>query len=141
MRLTWKRDGIATVLLAVILVFYGFLVAAGGLSLGSGGSLVGVVDPTGMAALALIVGVLAAVIGGWIVLRATDAIRYVTGGLALVSAVLGVLALVGENIFSSDVWYAVLGAFIGTIVLLWAVATGRHAGLFGGSGAASPTPV
>jgi hypothetical protein len=133
MRLTWK-DGVATLLFAAIVVPYGFYLAWGGFTLignGEGGTAVGILDPTGMAALGLVLGVVAAAVGGWIVLSETALLGYLTGGLGLFAAVLGALALIGENLFNNaTVWESVLGGFVATIVLLWAIAIGRHSGLF-----------
>ena len=57
--------------------------------------------PTGMSGLALVLGDIAAIVGGWIILSEGTVVRYVTGGLGLLSTVLGVLALVGENLFNN----------------------------------------
>jgi hypothetical protein len=141
MRLTW-RDGLATVLFAVIVVPYGFYLAWGGISFiqdSAGNTTLGLLDPTGMSGLALVLGAAAAVVGGWIVLAEGNVLRYVTGGLGVISLILGLLALVGENIFNNaSVWEGVLGAFIATIVLLWGVAIGRHAGLVGDGSTHAP---
>lgn len=130
MRLTW-RDAVATLLFAIIAAAYvGYLISGGFTVLGTG---FGILDPTGMSALGLVLGAIAAIVGGWIVLREGTALAYLTGGLGIVSAVLGVLALVGENLFNNGtLWETVLAAFIGSIVLLWGIATGRHAGMVAG---------
>lgn len=134
MRLTW-RDGLSTLLFGTIAVVYGFYLAWGGVSFledSAGNTTLGILDPTGMSGLALFLGIIAALVGGWIALGVGNTVRYITGGLGLVSLVLGVLALLGENLFSSAyVWEGVLGAFIASIVLLWGIAIGRHAGFFG----------
>jgi len=123
MRLTWK-DAVATLLFAAIAVAYaGYL---------AWGSMPFIQDPTGMAGVGLVLGAIAAYVGGWIVIRAGNALRYLTATLGLVSLALGVLALVGENLFSATVWEYVLGGFIAGIVLLWGIAIGRHSGLVGG---------
>lgn len=127
MRLTW-RDAAATLLFAVIAVTYISYLVTGGFTLFGIG--VGIMDPTGMSGLALILGLVAALVGGWVVLREGNGLAYLTGGIGAVSAVVGLLALVGENLFNNrTVWETVLAAFIVGIALLWAVATGRHAGL------------
>ena len=132
MKLGW-RDAVATLLVAAIAVPYAFYLASGPLTLiqdSNGGTAVGIMDPTGMAGFALVLGVIAAIVGGWIVVGEGALLRYVTGGLGIVSAVLGVLALVGENLFNNaTVWESVLGGFIASIVLLWGIAIIRHAGL------------
>lgn len=129
MKLTWK-DAVATLLFGLVGAAYIGYLAGGFTVLGTGA---GIMDPTGMSAFALVLGIVAAIVGGWVVLREGAALAYVTGGLALVSATLGVLALIGENLFNNGtVWETVLAAFIGSIVLLWGIATGRHLGLLTG---------
>jgi|SRR5579884_1817874 len=132
MGLTW-RDGVAALLVAAIVVPYlGYL---------SWGGVPFVQDPTGMSAVGLILGAVAAYVGGWIVLRAGEARRYLTCGLGLLSLVLGVLGLVGENLFAGNraIWEGVLAGFVASIVVLWGVAIGRHAGLLGGGETPTPT--
>lgn len=135
MKLGWK-DGVATLLFAAIAVPYAFYLFSGPFTLiqdSNGGTALGILDPTGMSGLALVLGVLAALVGGWIVLDEGRLTEIVTGGLGLISATLGVLALVGENLFNNTtVWDSVLGAFIASIVLLWGIAITRHAGLLEG---------
>lgn len=132
MKIGW-RDAVATALFAVIAVTYGFYLALGGISLiqdANGVTTFGLLDPTGMSAFALVLGIVAAAVGGWIVFAGSATARYVTGGLGLLSAALGVLALIGENIFTNaTLWESVLAAFIGSIVLLWGIAIGRHSGV------------
>jgi ABC-type uncharacterized transport system permease subunit len=130
MKLTW-RDAVATLLFAVIAAAYvGYLVSGGFTVFGIGA---GIMDPTGMSALGLVLGMIAAFVGGWIVLHEGSGLAYLTGGLGVVSVALGLLTLVGENLFNNaTVWETVLAAFIGSIVLLWGIATGRHAGLVAG---------
>lgn len=141
MRLGWK-DAFATVLFAAIVVPYAFYLALGGVTFiqdSSGGTAFGILDPTGMSGVGLILGAIAAVVGGWIVLSEGTAVRYLTGGLGLLSAVLGILALVGENLFNNaTVWESVLGAFIASIVLLWGVAIVRHSGIVRGGETHAP---
>jgi len=123
MRLTWK-DAVATLLLAAIVIPYaGYL---------AWGSMPFIQDPTGMAGAGIVLGAIAAYVGGWIVIRTGNAMRYLTATLGLVSLALGLLALAGENLFSATVWEYVLGAFIASIVLLWGIAIGRHSGLDSG---------
>jgi hypothetical protein len=141
MKLGWK-DAVATLLFGAIVVPYAFYLALGGITFiqdSNGGTAFGILDPTGMAGLALVLGGIAAIVGGWIVLGEGTVVRYVTGVLGVVGAVLGVLALVGENIFgtasvwftNASLWETVLGGFIASIALLWGVAITRHAGLVG----------
>ena len=124
MRLTGK-DGVATLLFVAIIVPYiGYL---------AWGSVPFIQDNTGMAGLALILGVVAAVVGRWIALGEGTVVRYLTAGIGIVSLGLGILALVGENVFNDvTVWNSVLAGFIGTIAVLWAFAIARHAGLISG---------
>lgn len=141
MKLGW-RDAVATVLFAAIAVPYAFYLANGPITFiqdSNGGTAFGIMDPTGMAGLALVLGVIAALVGGWVELGEGVVTRYVTAGLGLVSAVLGILALVGENLFNNTtVWDGVLGAFIASIVLLWGIAITRHAGLVSGGQTHAP---
>ena len=144
MKLTW-RDGVATVLVAALGIVYGFYLAWGGISLitdASGNTSVGILDPTGMAGVGLVVGAIAAVAGAWIVIGRDSITSWVTGGLGIVSAVLGVLALVGENLFDATTWEFVLAGFMASLAVLWAVAIARHMGLGGTApqGRAGMTP-
>jgi hypothetical protein len=135
MKLGWK-DVAATVLLAAIVVPYGIYLANGPITFiqdGNGGTAFGLLDPTGMAGWALVFGVIAAMVGGWIAFGEGVVTRWATGGLGVLSAALGVLALVGENLFNNTtVWESVLAAFVASIVLLWGVAITRHAAESGG---------
>jgi len=141
MKLTWK-DGLATLLFGALAVVYGFYLAWGGISFiedSAGNTSVGILDPTGMAAVGLFVGIIAALVGGWIALAAGTVTRYVTAGLGLLSLVLGVLALIGENLFNNaTLWEGVLGAFMASIALLWGIATARHAGFASGGATQAP---
>lgn len=141
MKLGWK-DALATVLFAAIVVPYAFYLALGGVTFiqdANGGTAFGILDPTGMAGLGLILGAIAAAVGGWIVLGEGAVLRYLTGGLGILSLVFGVLALVGENLFNNaTVWESVLGAFIASIVLLWAIAITWHSGLVHGGETPAP---
>ncbi|HZU71498.1 MAG TPA: hypothetical protein VE990_01885 [Acidimicrobiales bacterium] len=131
MGLAW-RDGVATLLVAAIVVPYiGYL---------SWGSVPFIQDPTGMSAVGLILGAVAAYVGGWIALQVGDAMRYLTGGLGLLALVLGVLGLVGENLFAGNwvTWEGVLAGFMASIVALWGIAIGRHAGFLGGGETQTP---
>lgn len=132
MKLTW-RDGLATVVFAAIVVPYALYLYWGALSLvtdSAGKTTLGLMDPTGMSAFALILGVVAAWVGGWIAFAEGTVTRFWTVSLGIVSLVLGVLALVGENLFSSSTaWDGVLASFIAGIVLLWGYALARHSGV------------
>jgi hypothetical protein len=130
MKLTW-RDAVATLLFAVIAVTYAAYLYFGGFTLFNMG--VGILDPTGMAGLGLIVGIVAAVVGGWITFGEGVFATYATAVVGLITAALGVLALFGENLFNNaGVWETVLGGFIAGIVLLWGYAVARHWGIVGG---------
>jgi len=133
MKLTW-RDGLATILLAAIIVPYGLYLYWGGLSLitdSAGNTTLGLMDPTGMSGFALVLGLIAAWTGKWIAFAEGSVVRYWTLGLGIVAAILGALALFGENLFSSTtVWESVLGGFVASIVLLWGYAIARHSGIF-----------
>lgn len=119
MRITGK-DAIASVLVAAIVIFYIGYVANGSMPL--------VQDPTGMAAVGLILGAVAAAIGGWIALHEGRVAEITTGALGIVSAVLGILALLGEHVFSATASQWVLGAFMAGVVTLWALSLVRHSG-------------
>jgi hypothetical protein len=86
-------------------------------------------DATGMAAVGLIFGIAAAAIGDWVVTHAGDFLRNLTVGVAAVSAVLGLGALVSENLLDATTREIVLGAFMVTIVAQWGLAIMRHAGV------------
>ena len=114
MKLTWK-DLAATLLVAAAVVpFVGYMVT---------GSMPFVQDPTGMAGLGLI----AAAVGGWIVVGAGTLTRYTTAGVGLASLVIGVLALASENFLDVAVRQGLLIAFVTSLFVLWAVAILRHA--------------
>ena len=118
MHLTWK-DLAATVLVAATVVpFVGYMAT---------GSMPFVQDPTGMAGLGLVLGLIAAVVGGWIVVGAGALTRYTTAGVGLGSLVVGVLALVSENFMDLTIRQGLLIAFVVSIFFLWAVAILRHA--------------
>ena len=118
MKLT-RKDLAATVLVAAAVVpFVGYMAM---------GSMPFVQDPTGMAGLGLVLGLIAAAVGGWIAVGAGALTRYTTVGVGLASLVIGVLALVSENFLDLAVRQGLLIAFVATIFVLWAVATLRHA--------------
>lgn len=125
MRLT-RYDAVATLLFAAILAPYLGYVA--------NGSMPFVQDPEGMAATALILGALAAYVGGWIAPR-LDTIAVGVAALAL-----AVLTLVSESFFDLAVRNGLMAGFMGTVVLLWAGALLRHerAGFTGPAGLAPP---
>lgn len=119
MRLT-LRDAIATVLVVAIAIPYvGYLI---------NGSMPFIQDPTGMAAVGLVLGVIAAAVGGWIALREGAFTEITTVVVGLVSVAAGIAALIGENLFNQTVWELALGGFMATIVLLWGFALLRHSG-------------
>jgi hypothetical protein len=136
MKLTW-RDGLATVLFAAIVVPYALYLYWGGLSLitdSAGKTTWGLMDPTGMSGFALVLGIIAAWTGGWIALAEGMLTRYWTLAIGFVSAVLGVVTLVGENLFNNPTaWETMLAGFITSLAVLWGYAILRHTG-FAGSG-------
>lgn len=120
MRLTWK-DAAATVLVAAVIVPYiGFAVW---------GSMPFIQDPSGMAELGLILGLIGAAIGGWLALDPTGLVRFAIIGVGLVSFALGCLVLASETFLDVTVRLGLLMAFVVTIVVLWASAIARHAGV------------
>ena len=120
MRLTWK-DAAATVLVAAIVVPYvGYLVQ---------GSMPFIQDPEGMAGVGLVLGVVAGAIGGWVALRAGAFLRIATMGTACMSLCLGIATFATQDVLDATGRQALLGAFIATIVALWALATLRHSGI------------
>lgn len=120
MRLTW-RDAVATILVAAIAFPYiGYLI---------NGSMPFIQDPTGMAGTGLVLGAIAAVVGGWIALREGTYTRIATVTLGVVSAVLGILALASENLFDPTGREIVLAAFMASVAVLWGYALARHSGI------------
>jgi|SRR5579864_8684848 len=120
MHLTWK-DGVATVLVAAVVVpFVGYMAT---------GSMPFVQDPTGMAGLGLVLGLLAAAIGGWVITRAGLLARYATVTIGLASVAVGILALVSESFLDGVTRDGLLIAYMAGMVLLWATALVYHAGL------------
>jgi steroid 5-alpha reductase family enzyme len=115
MKLT-LRDGIATLLVAAILVPYvGFLV---------NGEMPFIKDPRGMAATGLVLGVVAFLVGSRFSMAGTlDKVEF---GLAMVSLALGVVALIAAETAAAE---ALLAAFIATVVVVWAIEMLDHAGL------------
>lgn len=117
MQLT-RRDALATLLVAAILVPYvGYLVR---------GEMPFIQDPRGMAATGLILGLLAFAIVGRSALG-TGALMWTGVAIGIASIGLGVAAVWAET---NEV---LLGAFIATIVVLWALETLSHAGAFRGT--------
>lgn len=120
MRLTWK-DAVATVLVAAIVVpFVGYMAT---------GSMPFIQDPTGMAALALALGVLAAVVGGWWEPVSQAVVRYATAAVGIAAFAVTILALVSENFLDVAVREGLLIAVLGCIVVLWAATLLRHSGV------------
>jgi len=111
MRLTWQ-DGTAAVLVAAIVVPYVGYVVHGQMPL--------INDPRAMAGVALILGLAASSFSradlhwsdGWV--RAASVVGVAALGFGIAAG------LTGNKLM--------LGAFVGSIVLLWAVASARHAG-------------
>jgi hypothetical protein len=118
------RDGIATALVAAILVPYaGYLVR---------GEMPFIQDPRGMSATGLIIGVAAFLVAGKISMAGT--LNKVEVGLAIVALAVGLVALGLAGTAAAEVLLAV---FIGAIVVTWAVEMLQHAGILH-AGAAPP---
>jgi len=126
MRLT-RYDGVATLLFAAILAPYIGYVARGSMPF--------VQDPEGMAATALILGAVAAYIGGWVARRRLETLAVGTAALGL-----AILTLVSDSFFDLAVRNGLMAGFMATIVLLWTGALLRHerAGFAGPAGLAPP---
>lgn len=85
-----------------------------------------------MAGVGLILGVVAGAVGSWIAWRAGTFVRVATAGLALVSLGLGIATAVSQDLLELATRQALLGAFIASIVALWALAVLRHGGFLQG---------
>jgi hypothetical protein len=114
MRLTWK-DGAATALLAAVVVPYGGYVIRGEMPF--------IEDPRGMAAAGIIGLVLS----------------FAAWGLGIQTAFGKVMAVLGAAVIGLGIAAALVGAegselllavFVGAMVVVWAIETGSHAGLF-----------
>ena len=117
MKLTW-RDGLATLVFAAIVVpFGGYLIY---------GSMPFLQDPTGMAGLVLVLGVIGTLIGGWIVVDRSFALEATTVGAGLISAALGVAALVSENFWDVTTRNVLLVGAVALIAVLWVIAIARR---------------
>lgn len=113
MKLTW-RDGLATLVFAAIVVpFGGYLIY---------GSMPFLQDPTGMAGLVLVLGVIGTLIGGWIVVDRGFALEATTVGAGLISAALGIAALVSENFWDVTTRNVLLVGAVALIAVLWVIA-------------------
>src|ERR1051326_1106868 len=121
MRPTYK-DAAAAVLVAAILVpFVGYLVR---------GSMPFIQDPTGMAGVVLILGLVAGAIGGWVGIRTgTLTLRITTIAAGIVSAGVAVTALVTEPALATTTRHWLLGGAVALVVALFGLATARHEGL------------
>lgn len=110
MRLTWK-DAAATILVAAIVIPYvGYLVR---------GEMPFIKDPRGMAGTALILGIAACAVGASAAQGSSILVK-IGNVLGPVALVLGIATLIFET-----EW--LLAGTIGAIVLLWLLATARHA--------------
>jgi hypothetical protein len=85
-------------------------------------------DPTGMAALGLPLGVVGAAVGGWII-ESNAMLRFTTTIVGAAAAVLGLIALVTENVLELATREELLIAFVASVVVLWLTAVGEHSGL------------
>ncbi|HSL12319.1 MAG TPA: hypothetical protein VLA82_13490 [Actinomycetota bacterium] len=114
MRLTWK-DGVATALLAAILIPYGGYLVRGEMPF--------IQDPRGMAATGIVGLVLSFAAWGVGFHTTFGKVMAIVGAAAIGIGIAA--ALIGAE--GSEVLLAV---FVGAIVLVWALETGSHAGLF-----------
>ena len=121
MKLT-TRDGLATLLLAAILVPYvGYLIR---------GEMPFIQDPRGMSATALVLGAAIFLTAGRF--TTSTALGKTEIGLATATLVLGAVALVLAEAAAAEV---LLALFVGAIVDVWATQMLDHAGMLtGGSG-------
>jgi hypothetical protein len=111
MRLTWK-DAAATVLTAGVVALYAAYLAGAGLPLVSG--------PRVVAAVALVAGLGACAVGGTDLDRASRWTTYTgatLGGVAILAALVAMTTGLG----------AALAVLVGATVVLWVMATARHA--------------
>jgi hypothetical protein len=115
------RDLIATILVVAIGIPYvGYLI---------NGEMPFIKDPRGMSALGLILGIVA-----FLVMRSGDALDRLgmtEAGLAMLSLVLGVVALALAETVAAEVLLAV---FMASILVVWAVELMDHAGWLPGAG-------
>ena len=114
MRLTWK-DGVATALLAAVVIPYGGYLIRGEMPF--------IQDPRGMAATG-IVGLLLCFAARGIGVHTT---------FGKVMAVLGAAAIglgLAAALIGAEGSEVLLATFVGAIVLVWALETAFHAGLF-----------
>ena len=123
MKIGW-RDAISTLLVAAIVVPYlGYL---------AWGSMPFIQDPTGMAGVAVVLGLLAFGAGSWLDLAAGTVYRWTIGLAATATFVVGMLALVSESFLSGTVREYLLGATVAAIVALWGTTELHHAGVIAG---------
>ena len=116
MKLTW-RDGLATLVFAAIVVpFGGYLIY---------GSMPFLQDPTGMAGFVLILGVIGTLIGGWIVVDQGLGLQVTTIAAGVISAALGVAALVSENFWDVTTRNLMLVGAVALIAVLWVIEIAR----------------
>ncbi len=117
MKLTW-RDGVATLALAALVVpFVGYLLY---------GSFPFLQDPTGAAGLTLILGMIGAYVGGWIVTDKGSGLAIATVGAGALSAVLALAALLSENLWDVTTRNVMIGGSIALLAVLWVIALYRH---------------
>jgi hypothetical protein len=110
MRLTWK-DLAATILVgAIVAIYVGYLVA---------GEVLFLKGPRGMAVAVLVLGLVACATGG-LAVGTNDLMVRIAGPLGVVVFGLGITTVILGN-----EW--LLGATVGVTVLLWLMATTRHA--------------
>ena len=119
MHFTWKDLAATVAVGATVVPFVGFM---------STGSMPFVQDPTGMAAVALVLGLIAAAVGGWFDERSALA-QFAAFVVGLGGLAVGLLVLVSENFLDVSTRDGLLIAGMAAMVVLWAVAIIRHGGL------------
>jgi len=115
-RLTW-RDGVATVLVVLLLSTFGAFLVAGPNIL--------ITDNGDMAVIGLGLGFAACIIGGWA--PQTDPGRPIWSALSAVALVFAIVVMITENR-----WWLVI--FVGCVMVLWLGTTLGHAGVTGHAG-------
>jgi len=109
-RLTW-RDGIATVLVAALMIGYASYLIVGPTTM--------IADNGDMAVIGFVFGFAACVVGGWS--PRTDSGRPIWGALSVIALILVVVVLSSESRWC-------LAVLMGCIVILWLGTTLGHAG-------------
>ncbi len=120
-----RRDGVATLLVAaVILCYVGHLT----------GSMPFVRTPNGMAAIGLILGFVACVVGGWSGGVEAPTVDRLPATMGILTATVGLTVLVTANSW-------LLALFMAGVSALWVLTTLTHAGVVSGRHRAVDGPV